>query len=339
MWIADNSTPFAIERGFLRDVAGREVLIVVARGTFSPRPDGTLRRADEQRPVRKIPAYAGDPLATDLLEESDLVLSKGGTDVIVHGHAYAPHGRATVADVALRVGERSKHLRVFGPRVWTRALASSAVVPGPALAFDRMPVTWGRAWGGVDPTGAPEWCAANPLGSGFALQPQALLDQAAPNVEWPNQPLSAGRSTASPAGFGAIAPHWEPRIGFAGTYDAAWTATRAPLLPKNFDQRFYRCVPVDQQFPFLAPGARVELVNMTSDGVMRAIVPNIRIRFRAMFRDGEAACDGALHTVILDADDRRVQLVWHGAIPCHQREHLIERAVVEWDGDTRSLFT
>ena len=35
-----------------------------------------------------------------------------------------------------------------------------------------------------------------------------------------------------PQGFGFIAPHWEPRVGFAGTYDEAWQKNRAPHLPK-----------------------------------------------------------------------------------------------------------
>jgi hypothetical protein len=47
----------------------------------------------------------------------------------------------------------------------------------------------------------------------------------------------------SPAGFGPIACHWQPRVGFAGTYGDAWVANRLPLLPDDFDDRFFQSAP------------------------------------------------------------------------------------------------
>src|SRR6185437_6864632 len=40
-------------------------------------------------------------------------------------------------------------------------------------------------------------------------------------------------------GFGFIAPNWQPRLALAGTFDVAWDRTRKPLLPKDFDRRFF----------------------------------------------------------------------------------------------------
>ena len=34
----------------------------------------------------------------------------------------------------------------------------------------------------------------------------------------------------APVGFGPLAPHWQPRCDFAGTYDQAWQQDRYPVL-------------------------------------------------------------------------------------------------------------
>jgi hypothetical protein len=55
------------------------------------------------------------------------------------------------------------------------------------------------------------------------------------------RPASVSFTTRA-AGFGFISPHWQPRAGLAGTYDASWQASRAPLLPVDFDRRHLNAV-------------------------------------------------------------------------------------------------
>ena len=343
MWAADNNTPLPIERGFLRDLDGREVWIVVVKGAFDVRPDGSLRRAEKQLPPARSAEWAGEPGRSSLLHDADFVLTKSGTDVLVKGHAYAPRGRAASSvDVTLAVGSMTKRIRAHGVRAWMRGRNAQTVVPGPARPFDRLAITYEQAFGGTDPDaapGRPSGSTQNPVGSGFAYEPLALLDRPAPRLEEIDASLRGGPFDMTPAGFGPIAPHWAPRARFAGTYDEAWKDQRAPLLPQDFDPRFWRSAPADQQVQgFLGPGARIELSNFTPDGYLVVRLPEINFGMRVLFSDGEANARAVLHTVSLDPDERRVLLAWHASHPCHGREHKLRRAIVNWEGDRSCLL-
>jgi hypothetical protein len=129
-----------------------------------------------------------------------------------------------------------------------------------------------------------------------------------------------------------------PRAGLAGTYDDAWLASQAPLWPKDFDERFCRSAPADQQLPYHLPAAQaIELFNMTPDGYWRVRLPELRFRMRVFFADRDEGADAVLHTALLEPDRRRVQLVWHASLPCHGREHKLRRAAVDWEGDRACL--
>jgi hypothetical protein len=342
MWVVDNNTPFPVDRGFLRDRQGGEVWIVVIKGTFDVQRNGGVHAAAEQTPPARVASWSGEPGKSSLLHDTDFVLSQSGTDVLVHGHAYAPAGRRSpTVDVGLRVAPLAKRIRVQGIRAWMTGYASSAVVPGPARPFDKVAITYENAFGGMDsagPKGAPTCCAQNPVGRGFSHRPKNLVDSAAPQLEVPDVAIKAGPYDLRPAGFGPIAPSWLPRAALAGTYDEAWKKDQAPLLPKDFDERFYRSAPVDQQIAHHLPaGQPVELFNMTPEGVWGLRIPELGFRMRVIFTDGEERANAVLHTVILDPDQRRVQMVWHSSLPCHGREHKLTRAIVNCEGDRTCL--
>ena len=46
-------------------------------------------------------------------------------------------------------------------------------------------------------------------------------------------------------GLGPLARWWAPRLAYQGNYDKQWRETRYPLLPDNFDSRFYQSAPPD----------------------------------------------------------------------------------------------
>jgi hypothetical protein len=343
MWVAENNTRFRIERGFLRDRNGGEVWITVVKGVFDIRPDGTMRAAKEQDvPPARIAAWTGEPGKSSLLHDTDFIIGKTGTDILIKGHAYAPRGRpATSVDVGFRAGPLSKRLRAHGVRAWMRGRNSGTVVPGPPRPFDRVPITYENAFGGSDPnppSGRPAGSTQNPVGTGFSYQPLALLDRAAPRLESEGAPLTAGPHEMAPVGFGPIAPHWAARACFAGTYDEAWKDGRAPLLPKDFDERFWRSAPPDQQVNgFLPPGSRIELTGLTPDGLLTVRLPEINFGIRVHLTDGDATAAAVLHTVHLLPDERRVLMVWHASYPCHGRDHKLRQAIVDMEGDRSCL--
>jgi hypothetical protein len=329
MWQIDNRTPFAADRGWVRDRRGTEVWLVAVKCTFDVRPDGSTVVSAHQPPVLRAAEYTGAPGKSSLRFDSDLILTKKTTDVIVVGDAHAPGGRPVAEmDVGLRVGPIQKILRVVGDRVWG---AFGASTPEP---FVRMPLLYECAFGGVDgasanPERSTEW--RNPVGTGFALSRDHLRGVALPNIEYRDDRGGAWKDRPRPAGFGPLAPHWQPRVAFAGTYDEAWRNDRQPLLPADFDDRFYQCAPQDQQTPsFLRGGEPVVLYHLTPGGELRFSLPKLFLGFVTQFSDRsrEVHQDRRLHTVIIDTDGPRVSLVWHTALPCHSRVQRLERTFV-----------
>jgi hypothetical protein len=120
-------------------------------------------------------------------------------------------------------------------------------------------------------------------------------------------------------------------VAFAGTYDAAWMEDRQPLLPNDFDDRFYLGAPPDQQAPqYLRGGEPVVLHHLTPSGEARFLLPKVFLGFETRFYTGasEVHKTRALHTVILEPDVPRVSLVWHTALSCHFQVHKLQRTIV-----------
>jgi hypothetical protein len=324
MWAITNNTPFAAERCWARDKDGAEVWLVAVRGTFSIGPDGSTWPAEEQDPVRMPPKYRGDPANSSLLADSDLNPTKRTTDVVLHGHAYAPGNEPTTqADVSLKVGTINKTLRAIGDRVFQRGLFGIGL--SKAEPFAKLPIVYERAYGGTDIVSDDprkhDWERRNPVGTGFATDVEHLLGKRAPNIEDPHSLYGMINRRPAPAGFGPIPGHWLPRLKFAGTYDAKWEKERQPLLPEDFDERFYQCAPQDQQTSeFLKGGELVELSRLTPSGLLKFRIPRARFLFRTYF-DGEGVEThrAVLHTVMLEPDVPRVILVWHSRLPCHHK--------------------
>src|SRR5262245_60847075 len=123
MWAIDNQTEFAAERNWVRDRNGSEIWIVSVKGTYRIHPDSTLTLTEKQDPVTFAPTYRGDPARSSLVYETDLMITKAATDVILNATAYAPHGESTrQLDVCVQIGSWRKSLRVFGNREWLRSL-------------------------------------------------------------------------------------------------------------------------------------------------------------------------------------------------------------------------
>ncbi|MGZ8942694.1 MAG: DUF2169 family type VI secretion system accessory protein [Methylobacter sp.] len=329
MWQVDNRTPFAAERGWVRDRDGAEIWLVAVKATFDIKSDSSTEISKEQPPVLRVPEYFSDPGKSSIKYEADLILTKKTTDVLVVGHAYAPGGEpVTELDVGFRVGPVQKMLRVLGDRRWETFGASS-----PQL-FIKMPIVYERAFGGVDPKSEnPErdWEWRNPVGTGFVVSGDHADGIILPNIEYPNELMRSKNDRPPPAGFGPISTHWQPRVSYVGTYDDNWMKTRQPLMPDDFDERFFQCAPFDQQAPsFLRGGEPCVFYRLTPEGDLRFFLPKLYFGFETRFYDGsrEYHKNKSLHTVILEPDFPRVSLVWHTILPCHFKTHKLERTLV-----------
>lgn len=326
MWSLVNHTPFAGERTWVRDRDGAEVWIVALKATFTIHPDGTTSIAERQEPVCRVPKYRGEPGKSSLLYEGDLERTKACTDVLLHGHAYAPYGEPTAkTTVKLTIGDAQKTLLVHGDRRWeARVFGVGLSAPQP---FEKMPLVYERAAGGADCRAADpkqhDWERRNPVGTGFATQSDHAIGQLAPNVEYPDEAVSRWGQRTRPAGFGPIARDWSPRAPFAGTYDDAWFNERRPLVPRDFDDCFFHTAPADQQFPYLRGGEVVELTNLTPSGRLRFQLPKLHLGFATRMHREWRHQRPLLHTVIIEPDAARLMMVYHAALPCHHEVYAL----------------
>jgi hypothetical protein len=332
MWYLENETPFCAARKWVRDGNGALVWIVAVRASFTILPDGSVELSKEQSDPQLVPKYKGGPGESSLLYDSDLPLAKAGTDVLLHGSAYAPAGSvADHVDVSLRIGHLNKTLRVSGNRIWQRGLLG--VEMSESQPFDRMPIEYERAFGGKAGLSAKTegitWDRRNPIGTGFAITNEDALGARLPNIEKKTDLISSWRQHPEPAGFGPVAPNWSPRLELAGTYDELWQKDRFPLLPHDFSERFFQCAPADQQMKvFLKGGERVELTNLTAAGKLAFCLPRVAFGFETFVAHALVRHTANLHTVTIEPEMDRLSLVWHTALPCHSKAMRLERTVI-----------
>ncbi|MEM7136269.1 MAG: DUF2169 domain-containing protein [Myxococcota bacterium] len=328
MWELDNQTGFAGDRTMVVDKNGERHLAVVIKGTFDIEPNGATKVADDQVEVKLLPEYRGEPGESSLVYEQDLIAAKPGTDIIVNAHAYAPNGKeARSVDVVLRVGTSSKTLRVHGTRVYTSGiggLGTSKPIP-----FVKKPITYEWAYGGSeleDPDPAKQAMdPRNPVGKGFARSVSHLVNTAAHTVEYPR----GNAAKMGPAGFGAIASYWSPRRELAGTYDAKWVEQRQPLLPHDFDPRWFMCAPADQQLTtYLRGGETFGLLNMTPTGVLSFALPKRVFRLTTFIGTTEHEHTAEVQTVVIEPEFPRVLVTWHSTLSCHHDIDNIDRVRV-----------
>ncbi|ATB51273.1 hypothetical protein MYMAC_006931 [Corallococcus macrosporus DSM 14697] len=316
-----NLTPFTAGRFIFLDGTGRESLLVVVKATFALQ-EGRAVIATAQAPLTLADEYRGEPARSSLLRASDLAPFKPATDVLLDGFAYTGRRSRTEVLVALQVGTITKGVQVFGERVWDTSFGiPSLSSPRP---FERMELTWERAFGGTDDSHPeyPERCEANPVGRGFrsTRSRRGLDGLPLPNLEDPRAPLRSTRERPLPCGFGPLPPHWTPRARLAGTYDDTWQKERLPLLPEDFDERHHLVAPADQWLAgYVQGGEPVKVVGATPEGVLEfplpALLPEVVVKLGAARETPPCRCD----TVHIDCERKLLTLVWRARCGIHGR--------------------
>lgn len=313
-----------------KDRDGRALVAVVVKYTYRAGAYGRIERDDDGAPPHPIDVPNGDDPATSSIKiPSDMFELKPGTDVVVIADAH-PRPGTTYTDVSLRVGPVAKTIRAHGLRVWQRGILGG-LVPGPAMPLRApLPIIYEHAWGGQDVT-IPEKPLGEPrnyVGRGITRDASKLVDQPAAQLELAGKPL--GERGNIPASFGPIHRHWAPRVSFAGTYDKAWTETRMPLLPADFDPRFNVCVPPDQWSPVPLFGDEpIELFGATEDHQWQLQLPRVTLAFSSLVARARREHRSHLDTILIDARERKIELTWRAAIPAPAKLELIDEIRIE----------
>jgi hypothetical protein len=309
------------------------------KGTFALGEDGGADAepapAEAQEPVALADIGNDGAAATASPRyEADTSWPKPATDVVLVGHAHAPSGGATRVDVALQAGPVRKVVAVFGDRRWHLG-AGGWRISAP-LPFERIPLVYERAFGGQDDSpadpGRRGWEPRNPAGTGFVAMEDVrrLEGLALPNLEDPDALISSWKDRPRPAGFGFLGRGWQPRLGFTGTYDQQWQDNRAPLLPTDFDPRFWNAAHPDLVVAGrLRGGEPVAVLNASPRGRLGFVLPRRAFEVHAEVKGRRQSAEPLLDTVWIDADRQLVVLVWRAALRCPRSFLQIDTVLVK----------
>ncbi len=316
-----NHSPFKGDVFVDMDPHGMEHAVLVVKASFEFGGADQARLAPFQQDVLYQDLYSGKPGASSLLYESDANWGRLSTDVslLAYGYPARPGDRESL--VAMRVGEVTRTARVFGPRAWSSTLGVTRLSsPQP---FERVPLIYEQAFGGhdaatSDPADA-EAEARNPVGRGFVARKSRLAAQEVlvPSIEDPERPMSLPGDRADPVGFVCVDKSWAPRAAFAGTYDAAWQASRMPLLPLDFDPRFHTSASPSLAITGLRGGEAVHLLNVTESRREHFLLPQVALHASMHVDAAPQPMPLKLSAVVINAMKGGLTLLWHGALPVH----------------------
>lgn len=313
--------------------SGRELLVVVVKGTFRiPKNGEEVRLHEEQLPLVMADTFTGEPGFSAPMYEVDFAPRKHRCDVLLLGSAYAPSGRPTdrVA-VGLRIGNWLKKFAVVGDRQWscgTSGISATSPQPFAVKAF-----SYDVAFGGTDARHEDfvkhSAFMRNPIGRGFHqhLKHEWVDGAPLPNTEELDRPVDAPDGDYNPMSFGAVGRGWQPRSKYAGTYDQTWLDNVFPFLPADFDEAYFQAAPLDQQVPYLLGGEQFTLVNLSIEGRIGFDLPTIEIPVVFFPKKGEKEeMRGAIDTLVLEPNIDRFTLTWRVTRPL--KRNMFEMAQV-----------
>lgn len=304
---------------------------VVIKGTFAlPAAQAPAPVAAEQLAMftQDVP-YDPDKLDGLLKFESDLAPFKPRADIVLVGSAYPSRsGRAAALDVLLRVGRTEQVIRVIGDRKWS--LASDTAQPmmiGP-LEFDEMPLTYDRAFGGMDEAELIQ-SPVNPFGRGLIARNtvRSVHGRPLPNLEDPSAMVRSWDARPLPTGCGFYPRAGLPRRKYLGTYDDRWKKSRCPHPPADFRFEFFNGAHPNLQVEGYLQGNEEVLLTHVRPDVERLHfhLPCIRPRIRVQWTWGEAGkvhgspVPAPLDTLVFVPMQGVFYQTWRARVPC--REH------------------
>jgi len=260
-----------------------------------------------------------DALETDPPAEVTRAPLWRGVSVSVAGHAAGPPKAPFVCPVILRVGNAERRLIVFGERRWERRLGRGPE-PSLALPFDRIALSFARAFGGgyALPPGLmpgtdlphPGLRVGYPLnkhGIGYYPDERAAIGGLLPSIERPDQLVRHWNDSPDPAGFTPC-----PDL-------AAWRLKDTiPAKGQEDDEvselcrvlRMQHHAPPPLIFDDVRAGTPIELHGL-SGAPLRFVVPPSPARVSTVgARKVETEVRPRLRALHVDADRRAVRVVF-----------------------------
>ena len=321
-----NNSPFAATMALFPNEHGIDTLYIIVKASFNIGSQWTL--VDKQQPPTAEDIYWTEPGKSSLKAASDIHIGKSSTDIIVTGHACAPEGQQVKQlDTNISVGKINKTIRVFGDREWQNGNIST---PKP---FSTMPLVYEKAFGGLHEVNGEILSAEllNPVGTGFAgkRKEKEMNGVSLPNLENPSQLIQKTTDRPGPSCFSFIAPSWQPRVNYAGTYDEAWQKNRAPYLPDDFEKRFFNMAHPDLIYPgFLQGGEPIHIAGMHPKGDLQFSVPQVKLATKVAVKNRVENPQFDLETLLIEPNQLQLSMVWKAALCCDKEALKISEVAI-----------
>jgi len=325
--LVENISWASVSGETMMDRHGRDVAVVVAKVAYKVSREGAPRLA--LAPVRRVDEGDG---GGGVRFPADLVADeKPGTDVGLVGKAYPPPrsaGNKGRVYAWLQVGSLRKVVVVHGPRVFVKSWRGGVAPSDPAPLVEPVPLRFDHAFGGLDPvSGAFE--PSNPIGKGFSSQPTRLIGEPAPALEPASIEEGGAPSHPTHGCFAPVLAHWEPRRSRIGTHDQAWSKSRAPVRPRDFDPMHHAwSVPGLHSGTPLLGDEQVEVGGIVPEGLWRFRLPRYAVQFGSQIDGKKVAYETHLDGFLIDTETRAVELTWRASIVLPRKWERLERIYV-----------
>jgi len=251
----------------------------------------SLKLAPEQEALfAKDMYYDEEDIASSSVRfESDFVPYKPHGDLIVNAYAHSKEPQTSWRCGVEVLRPSDEHFEADVPLLqhWLRVHGEREIqddVIGYSFTRSkeatRVPIRYEYANGGV--VDNPEYedtetndqaqyliySANNPIGVGVAHK--ALLEEErklpAPQIEALGEPIEQPNMPNLPQGFGFYGRAWQPRIGYAGTYDTEWIKNKFPVYPDDFDERHNNAAhPQMQLTGYFKPHDKIVLYHLSQE--------------------------------------------------------------------------
>ena len=341
---------------------GQHILSVLVKRTYDIIPGDRCIRAATDKKLVPGDVHYDDPMNSTVKFESDFVPFKLATDVVLHGRACARGGqRLNTLTASLQIGQHRKDLLILGDRVARFNGKRDPIFTDPQ-PFESIELRYERAYGGVDiysEQKMPYVYPRNHLGRGFAVtnNQRSVENLPLPNLEDADDRLTPSRlcqgqfkdweRQPAPQSFGWTMKTWRPRSAYAGVMPADRAleqemrkafATMVPAAQrKKYEEtqlpdmnfRFFNGASPGLAVPFLAGDEPVQLLNLDPGGRIQFQLPGERPKIGLDLGKGVQEPLVVLHTVMIRAEERQVDLVWRGAVPYPGPDWLPEMKKME----------
>lgn len=226
------------------------------------------------------------------------------------------------------VGQLEQELQVTGERYWQYQRLSGWQLTDPKPCT-QVPLHYEYAYGGSWQQGEEIGvCQENPVGLGYVnvghLKSSSLVP--APRIMSPKHPVLELGKVYKPESFGPLAPGWQPRLKYAGTFDLPWEKTRWPDLPADFKFDFYNSAHPDLIYPeFMMGNETIKLFHLSSISPLIFTLPDFILGLLVRWEDGQIApLPMMLDTIHIDVPEMKVYLVWRGIFPLGKPIRVLE---------------